>query len=96
MTNDPPETYVVWRKEVALLNGAEVDAATLRDWFRACRIEARERLRDRTDRVRQTLEDLLKGSYRAERFSQRNKMQGVGEMVVTLSYRLIGLRPLAG
>ncbi len=55
----PPETYVAWRKEVKVLDEAGVDSETLRDWFRACRIEARERLRDRSDRVRSTLEKLL-------------------------------------
>lgn len=55
LTNDPPEAYVVWRKEVALLHGAGVDRDALGDWFRACGVEARERLRDRTDRVRTTL-----------------------------------------
>jgi CRISPR-associated endonuclease/helicase Cas3 len=62
LTNDPPETYVAWRKELALLARAEpqVDESTLGDWFSACRIEARERLHDRTDRVQKTLEALLK------------------------------------
>lgn len=52
LTADPPETYVVWRKEVALFRPSDVDETDLTDWFRACRIEARERLRDRTNRVR--------------------------------------------
>jgi len=60
LTSDPPETYVAWRKEVDLLDRANADAETLRDWFRACHIEARERLRDRTDRVESALQDLLK------------------------------------
>ncbi|MER3414547.1 MAG: type I-U CRISPR-associated helicase/endonuclease Cas3 [Chloroflexota bacterium] len=59
LTGDPPETYVVWRKEVTLLSQSRVDESTLTDWFRACGIEARERLRDRTDRVRKTLDELL-------------------------------------
>lgn len=58
-TFDRPETYVAWRKEIPLLHEAGVDDASLRDWFRACRIEARERLHDRNDRVRKTLEELL-------------------------------------
>jgi CRISPR-associated endonuclease/helicase Cas3 len=60
LTSDPPETYVAWRREVDLLDRANVDKETLRDWFRACRIEAHERLRDRTDRVKNMLQDLLK------------------------------------
>jgi len=59
LTKDPPETYVVWRKEVMLLAEAEVNAAAVSEWFQACRIEAHERLRDRTDRVQQTLRELL-------------------------------------
>lgn len=60
LTNDSPETYVAWRKEVGLLEKAGVDEEALRDWFQACRLEAHERLRDCTDRVKKTLEDLLK------------------------------------
>lgn len=60
LTNDPPETYVAWRREVDLLDKARADKETLRDWFRACRVEAREKLRDRTDRVKNALQDLLK------------------------------------
>jgi len=60
LTKDPPETYIVWRKEVATLHEARIDEETLSDWFQACRIEARERLRDRTDRVKKTLEALVK------------------------------------
>ena len=59
LTFDPPETFVVWRKEVLLLHEARVDAEALRVWFGACRIEARERLRDRYDRVEKALKKLL-------------------------------------
>jgi len=59
LTDELPETHVAWRKEVTLLDEARTDEATLRNWFRACRIEARERLRDSTHRVRRTLEALL-------------------------------------
>jgi CRISPR-associated endonuclease/helicase Cas3 len=56
---DPPETFVAWRQEVTRLHEAGVDEQTLRDWFAACRIEARERLRDRTDRVKKSLKELV-------------------------------------
>jgi CRISPR-associated endonuclease/helicase Cas3 len=59
LTNDPPETYVAWRKEIGLLSAAAVDAATLEDWFLACPILSYERLRDQTDRVKNTLASLL-------------------------------------
>jgi CRISPR-associated endonuclease/helicase Cas3 len=59
LEKDVPETYVVWRNEVMLLHEADVDHNTLSDWFQACRIEARERLRERTDRVKKTVEALL-------------------------------------
>lgn len=55
LTSDPPETLVAWRCEISILHEAGAEEATLRDWFRACRIEAREKLRDRTDRVKKTL-----------------------------------------
>jgi len=64
LTFDPPETYVAWRREVTVLHKANVDEAALRGWFRACRIEARERLGDRTDRVKKVLTDLLKNLRR--------------------------------
>jgi CRISPR-associated endonuclease/helicase Cas3 len=63
LTSDLPDTHVAWRREVSILHEAGADEASLRDWFRACRIEARERLRDRTDRVKKTLRGLL-GSLR--------------------------------
>lgn len=68
LTTDPPETFVVWRKEIrvlAKLAQREVRKAqrefeeTLSDWFGACRIQARERLRDVTSRVRKKLQGLL-------------------------------------
>ncbi len=55
-----PQTYIAWRKEVALLAAAHVQVEILADWFRSCRIVARELLRERTDRVKKTLEALLK------------------------------------
>lgn len=64
LTKDPPETYVVWRKELGALHEAGVDEETLSDWFQACRVEARERLRDRTDRVKTTLEALVKEHHK--------------------------------
>lgn len=66
LTNEAPETYVAWRREITLLTEAQVADAELRDWFRACRVESRERLRDRTDRVRAALETVLK-RHRKER-----------------------------
>jgi len=66
LTRDPPETFVAWRQEVALLHESEVDRDSLADWFQACRIEARERLRDRTDRVKKMLGELLKARRRTD------------------------------
>jgi CRISPR-associated endonuclease/helicase Cas3 len=58
-TADPPETFVAWRHEVTCLHEADLDQEALQAWFGACRIEAQERLRDRTDRVRKALKKLL-------------------------------------
>lgn len=84
LTADPPETFVVWRKEVQLFAGlerrredlsrvafrrAQTDfefEEVLTDWFRACRVEARERLRDRSDRVRDKLRKLLATHRKAD------------------------------
>jgi 23S rRNA (guanine745-N1)-methyltransferase len=40
------------------------------------------------------LDDLLKGSYRGARFAARRKFDEVRQMEVTLSYRVLGFRPL--
>lgn len=60
LTRDPPETFVAWRREIGTLAHYEVDAAALRAWFRACPVRARERLRDRTHRIKEALGKLLK------------------------------------
>jgi CRISPR-associated endonuclease/helicase Cas3 len=59
LTAEPPETFVAWRHEVTRLHAAAVDEEALRAWFGACRIEARERLHDRTDRVKKALKELV-------------------------------------
>lgn len=59
LTKEVPETFVAWRREVTLLAEAQVTDAELGDWFRACRVESRERLRDQTERVRGALRNLL-------------------------------------
>lgn len=79
LTADPPETFVAWRREISLLHSSEVDEPSLREWFRACRIEAGERVRDRTDHVRETLADLLK--------RHRKKDNGADFPVVVLDER---------
>lgn len=55
---EPPETFVVWRTEVGLLDKDSVDASALGRWFRRCAIRSQERLRDRTDVVHKWLRDL--------------------------------------
>jgi CRISPR-associated endonuclease/helicase Cas3 len=60
LTADPPETHVVWRSELKLLAEANTPQQVLRQWFGRCRIEARERLRDRTDRVLKELQKIAK------------------------------------
>lgn len=66
VTRDPPETFVAWRQEIRWLAEAHVNGQALRDWFRACRIETRERLRDRTDRVKSGLDGLLKSHRKGD------------------------------
>jgi CRISPR-associated endonuclease/helicase Cas3 len=60
VTADPPETYVAWRAEVKLFADARVPKEAVSLWFRRCRIEARERLQDRTDRVAKELQKIAK------------------------------------
>lgn len=66
LTADPPETFVAWRHEVTLLREAGMDEEALRAWFGACRIEARERLRDHTDRVKKALKGLVGNLRRSD------------------------------
>ena len=111
LTNDPPETYVVWRKEVALLDEAGVTEEALSDWFQACRIEARERLQDRTDRVKRTLGSLLKDRRRLQKneqcdfplvlLNERGEaewscLSRIVESEFTLAYRVVVLPVEAG
>lgn len=63
---EPPETFVAWRKEVELLASEGVDEEGLTEWFQACRILTHERLRDRTDRVRKTLDALLRSHRKSD------------------------------
>jgi CRISPR-associated endonuclease/helicase Cas3 len=60
LTTDPPETYVAWRSEAKLLAEADTPKQVLREWFGRCRIEAHERVRDRTDRVMKELQKIAK------------------------------------
>lgn len=95
---EPPETFVAWRAEVRQLADAQVDretlVETLVEWFEACPILSHERLRDRTDRVRDALQRLLK-SHRKEKKDETFDVQ-----VVLLSERgeaeLMWLSELAG
>lgn len=59
LTHELPDIYLAWRLEVTSLNQAGADDKTLSAWFRACRIEAQEHLRERTDRVKKALRSLL-------------------------------------
>lgn len=106
---EPPETYVAWRKEVKVLDEAGADAETLRDWFRACRIEARERLRDRTDRVKSALQKLLEKHRKQDRGcdfpvvvldergeAERSRLSKIVEKNFNLAYRTIVLPVEAG
>jgi len=60
LTDDPPETHVVWRSELKLLAEANTSPQVLRQWFARCRIEVREHLHDRTDRVLKELQKIAK------------------------------------
>lgn len=53
-----PETYVVWRAEISHLAKAEDAPTLLEDWFKHCRIESAERLRDASGRVLKQLKAL--------------------------------------
>ena len=83
-TNDPPETYVAWRKEVSLFGGYALDWQTAsglaRDWFMACRIRSNERVSERTDQVWRFLVNLLS--------SRRKQWESADYCVILLDRRL--------
>ena len=58
-TDDPPETYIAWRKEVGLFSQYEVADSVARDWFRICPIWSNEKVGGQTDRVKAFLRRLL-------------------------------------
>ena len=66
LTCDPPETYVVWRQEIALFGKHEIDDRSLRQWFNKCGIRAGERLRYSTDRLKEKFSSLLREHRRQE------------------------------
>jgi len=109
LTNDPPETYLAWRKEVTLLREANVDARSLREWFRACRVAIRERLPNRTDRVKEALEVLLKTHRKNDQgrdfpvvlldergVAEWSCLSGIAEKRFPLAYRTVVLPVEAG
>ena len=69
-TNDPPETHIVWRKEISLFTRHGVDKVLISDWFDTCRIHSRERLQERTDRAVRHLSRLSREHNKAEEGSE--------------------------
>jgi CRISPR-associated endonuclease/helicase Cas3 len=109
LTSDIPETFVVWRREIDLLVEAEVSDDEIRNWFRACRVESRERLRDQTHRVQKVLEKLLKNHRQSDKnkdfsvvvLDERGGVQGsqlskIVEKDFKLAYRTVVLPVEAG
>ena len=82
--DDPPETYVAWRKEVSLFGGYSLDSDAAsrlaRDWFRICRIRSNERVSGRTDQVWRFLGNLLR--------SRKRQNESADYCVVLLNRRL--------
>lgn len=56
-TDDLPETYIAWRKEVSLFN--EVADNVIRDWFHICPVWSNEKVGGQTERVKAFLRRLL-------------------------------------
>jgi len=69
LTNDPPTTYVAWRKELSLFCKYDVDENTMSDWFASCPIRTNERLQMRTD----VLTGMLKTLDRKHRQNQEDR-----------------------
>ena len=108
ITNDPPETYVAWRREVTLLSeGEAVRDSVVREWFRGCRLKSHELLRDRTDRVFQHLAKirdrapettavLLDERGNAKRITLEELPKKKDDAVPMLAYRIVVLPVEAG
>ncbi len=62
LTNDLPETYVIWREEVKHFVDYDVPDESIEEWFQERRIESHERLRDWSDRVYRELQKIGKKS----------------------------------
>lgn len=60
LENEQPETYVAWRAEISHLAKVEDSSEWLESWFKHCRIESAERLRDASQRVLGQLKALAK------------------------------------
>ena len=73
LTNDPPTTYVVWREEISLLSKSDVDRGTLQEWFASCPVRANERMRMRTDVLREELRKLIR-THRQNKTSQEHRV----------------------
>ena len=60
LTNDRPNTYIAWRKEIPRFSQNNVDERILQEWFAACPVRANERMRMRTDVLRGELRKLIR------------------------------------
>ena len=78
-TDDPPETYIAWRREVGLFSQYEVADRVARDWFRVCPVRSNEKVGGRTDRVKAFLRRLLN--------DRRKKGEGSDVQIVMLHNR---------
>ncbi len=58
--DDPPETYVAWRKEVGLFDEHGVAEQEMRHWFNICPVWSNERVQGQTDKVKAFLRGLLR------------------------------------
>ena len=59
-TDDPPETYVAWRKEVGLFNEHGLAEREIRQWFNICPVWSNERVQGQSDKVKAFLRSLLR------------------------------------
>ena len=110
LTNDPPTTYVAWRKELYLFseNGID-DDRTLQEWFAACPVRANERMPMSTYELRTELRKLTSTHEKnktgqeilAALLDERNQVEWfplsrVGERDAGMEYKTIVLPTKAG
>lgn len=67
--NDRPETHIAWRREISEFRDDGLNDDGLTEWFRLCPIRSNERITNRTDWVKRSLNRLMRAHRKLEDFA---------------------------